>query len=296
MQHIPVLHSEVITLLDPQEGEVLLDVTLGLGGHSALFLNKIGKSGKLYAIEADQENLNIAESNLNEFRDQIDLRCDNFCNIAQMNFPPADIVFADLGLSSPHLDDPQRGFSFREDAPLDMRFDRTNGIPASQLIAQLDEQGLAEIFWTYGELKSGRKIAKAIKASEKIRTTFELKECIEKAIGFHAKDMLPQVFQALRIAVNDEMGSLEILLREGPKLLKPGGRMGVISFHSLEDRMVKQVFKTLATPKIDPVTGAISKEAEFEVVTKKPVGPSDEEVVQNPRARSAKLRVLKVKS
>ncbi|MBU0766500.1 16S rRNA (cytosine(1402)-N(4))-methyltransferase RsmH [Patescibacteria group bacterium] len=296
MQHTPVLHNEVINLLDPQEGEIVLDVTLGLGGHSSLFLEKIGSSGKLLAIEADQVNLDIAKENLSDYSGQIDLRHNNFCNIAQMEFPQVDILFADLGLSSPHLDDPQRGFSFREDAPLDMRFDRTTGMPASQLIASLDEQGLAQIFWTYGELKSGRKLARTIKESESVKTTFDLKECTEKAVGFHAKTMLPQVFQALRIAVNDEMGSLEILLREGPKLLKSGGRMGVITFHSLEDRMVKQEFKVLATPEKDPITGADIHEALFEILTKKPIVPSEEEIAENPRARSAKLRILRVKS
>ncbi|MBU2259009.1 16S rRNA (cytosine(1402)-N(4))-methyltransferase RsmH [Patescibacteria group bacterium] len=292
MHHTPVLHSEVMNLLDPKKGEVVLDVTLGLGGHAKSFLEAIGPYGRLIGIETDEANLQQAKENLSEYGKQVTFISGNFRDLTSFDIPEADILFADLGLSSPHIDDPERGFTFREDAPLDMRFDRTNGMPASQLIASLDEQGLAKIFWTYGELKSGRKLARTLKEAESVKTTFELKECVEKAVGFRAKTMLPQVFQALRIAVNDEMGSLQILLREGPMLLKEGGRMGVISFHSLEDRMVKQAFRTLATSEKDPVTGAVSQEAAFEVLTKKPVVPSDQEVEENPRARSAKLRAI----
>jgi len=294
MQHKSVLHSEVISLLDPQEGEVVCDVTLGLGGHALLFAERVGPKGGIIGLEADEENLEIASQRLIEAKVTGEFHHANFRNIESLDLPHVDILFADLGLSSPHLDDPQRGFSFREDAPLDMRFDRTSGMPASQLIASLDEQELAKIFWTYGELKSGRKLARTLKEFESVKTTFDLKECVEKAVGFRSKTMLPQIFQALRIAVNDEMGSLAILLREGPKLLKEGGRMGVISFHSLEDRMVKKTFRSLSTPQKDPVTGAISKEAPFEVLTKKAVVPSEAEVEDNPRARSAKLRAIRL--
>ena len=296
MHHTPVLQSAVLDLLQPQEGEVVLDVTLGLGGHAKSFLEAIGPSGKLIGIETDEVNMQQAKENLSEYGEQVTFISGNFFDLTSFDIPKADILFADLGISSPHIDDPERGFTFRVNAPLDMRFDRTSGMPASQLIASLDEQGLARIFWTYGELKSGRKLARTLKEAESVKTTFELKECVEKAVGFRVKTMLPQVFQALRIAVNDEMGSLEVLLREGPRFLNGGGRMGVISFHSLEDRMVKQAFRNLSTPEKDPVTGAISNEAPFEVITRKPVVPSEEEIEENPRARSAKLRAIRLLS
>jgi len=292
MHHTPVLHNEVIKLLNPQKGETVLDSTLGLGGHAESFLEAIGESGKLIGIEADKENLKAAQEKLKPFAKQIDLRHANFGDIAALNLPKVDILFADLGLSSPHVDDTGRGFTFRENAPLDMRFDRTKGITAAGLIKSLSEEDLADILWRYGELRSSRRIAREIQEKESVDTTFDIKECVEKAVGYKSKGMLPQVFQALRIAVNDELNVLNVLLQEGVMLLKSGGRMGVISYHSLEDRMVKQAFRSFAEPKIDKVTGQIIEEADFEVFTKKPVIPSDEEVAKNPRARSAKLRII----
>ncbi|MBU0458676.1 16S rRNA (cytosine(1402)-N(4))-methyltransferase RsmH [Patescibacteria group bacterium] len=293
MQHLSVLHNEVLALLDPKAGESVLDVTLGLGGHSKSFLEKIGDSGHLTGIEADENNLKLAQERLKAFENQTELVHANFREIELMNLPIVDIIFADLGLSSPHLDDPDRGFTFRENAPLDMRFDRSNGITAAQLIKSLKEEELANIFWKFGELRTSRRLARAIKEKEQVKTTLDLKECIEKSAGYKARDILPQVFQSLRIAVNDELGSLEVLLNIGPKLLKKGGRMGIISFHSLEDRMVKKAFRELSQPMIDDVTGAVTEEAPFEVITKRPVFPSEEEVEGNSRARSAKLRVIR---
>ncbi|MDP7454615.1 MAG: 16S rRNA (cytosine(1402)-N(4))-methyltransferase RsmH [Candidatus Peribacteraceae bacterium] len=292
MQHIPVLLKEVIELLDPRPGEMVIDATLGLGGHAEAIIRVIGSNGKFIGLDADEENLKYAGEKLKKLDCLVELHHLNFKDVASVVKSPVNIIFADLGLSSPHLDDTERGFAFREDASLDMRYDRTSGITASELISSLKEEELANVLWKYGELRTSRRIAKIIKESDKVDTTFKLKECIEKSAGYKAKHIIPQVFQALRIAVNDELGSLETLLSQAPDLIKPGGRIGVISFHSLEDRMVKQAFKKLSEPEIDPVTGQIVKEAPFEVLTKKPVIPSDEEVQENPRARSAKFRVL----
>jgi len=293
MHHTPVLHSEVFKLLSPEKGESVLDVTIGLGGHAKSFLERVGDEGNLIGLEADEENLKVALEHLKSFESQIDLHHLNFMDIARLELPKVDIVFADLGLSSPHVDDPERGFTFREDAPLDMRFDRSKGVTAEEMIKGAKEKELADILFKFGELKTARRLAHVIKEANKMSTTFDLKECIEKAIGYRAKHVLPQVFQALRIAVNDELDALAVLLQEGTKLLKLGGRMGIISYHSLEDRMVKQVFRALAQPQKDPITGQIVCDAPFEVLTKKPIVPSEAEVRENPRARSAKLRALK---
>lgn len=289
MQHTPVLLKEVIELLDPKKGETVLDVTLGLGGHAFEFLKK---TDNLIGLDADKDNLDEAEKKLKEAGGSCELHHTNFSQLKELNLPEVDIVFADLGLSSPHIDGADRGFTFREDAPLDMRYDKSSGITAAELISSLKEEELADVLWKYGELRTSRRIAKIIKESDNIDTTFKLKDCVEKSAGYKAKQIIPQVFQAIRIAVNDELGSLETLLNEIPNLLKPGGRIGIISYHSLEDRMVKQAFRKLSEPEIDQVTGQIVEEAPFKVMTKKPVVPSEEEVQENPRARSAKLRIL----
>jgi len=290
--HVPVLQKEVLSVLAPQEGETVLDVTLGLGGHAMAFLELLGKEGRLIGIDADEENLALGGERLASWSDQTQLLHGNFANLPDLDLPQVDILFADLGLSSPHVDDPQRGFTFRVDAPLDMRYDRSQGATAADLLASSSQQEIADVLFQFGEVKQSRKIALSIhKAPPK--TTEELKHCIEDVCGRFAASILPQVFQALRIAVNDEMGALDALLTHGPMLLKPGGRMGVISYHSLEDRMVKQVFRILSTPEKDPQTGADSAPAAFELLTRKPTMPSDEEQAENPRSRSAKFRAIR---
>ena len=294
-RHTPVLHTAVLTLLAPKRGETVLDVTLGLGGHAKSFLDSIGPSGHFLALDADSENLAEARRMLARGASQTDLRHGNFRDLKSFGFPPVDILFADLGLSSPHIDDPARGFSFRNDAPLDLRFDRTTGMTAARLIAISTEHELTEILRQYGEVAGARLLARAMKESE-IRTTTQLKECVERVRGYRAPAELPRIFQALRIAVNDELGALKVLLLEGPKLLKGGGRMGVISYHSLEDRLVKDAFRTLATPQKDAMTGAVRAEAPFILMTKKPVCPEASEISANVRARSAKFRVIQLRS
>ena len=285
--HIPVLRDEVISGLDPKRGDSVLDCTVGLGGHAVLLLDRVGQEGSLTALDADEENLNQARSNLNDYAGQCTFHHANFRDLNALNLGSFDIIFADLGISSVHIDDPQKGFSFREDGLLDMRLDQSSGITAAELIAQSQEADLADILYQYGEIRQSRKLALALKEA-KPKTTLEAKAAVESIAG----SLLPQAFQALRIAVNDELGSLRILLDTAPQMLKSGGRLGIISFHSLEDRMVKETFKDLSTPATDDMTGAPVEDQKFALVTKKAIKPSDEEIDSNPRSRSARLRVI----
>ena len=287
--HTPVLLRESLDLLDLKLGEIVVDVTLGLGGHAAMFLGKIGKKGKLIGIDADEKNLEGARKNLSG--KNVTLIHGNFRDLplllSQSKISSCDILFADLGLSSPHLDDPERGFSFRTDAPLDLRFDQTQGESAADLLRRSEEGSLLRIFREYGELPDARPIVKAILTRSKknpLRRTSDLVASVEEAYGWRAQKFLPQIFQALRIAVNDEIGALASLLEHGRVCVSQGGRMGVMSYHSLDDRMVKQRFASL-TPR-----GTVSQ---YELLTPKPIKPTMEEIALNPRARSARLRVLR---
>lgn len=293
MTHIPVLEDTVLSLLAPQSGETVLDVTLGLAGHATRFLEATAPTGRLYGLDADVKNLAFATQKLSVFGDRVKLHHLNFGQIQELILPPLDILFADLGLSSPHVDDPERGFTFRADSPLDLRFDQSVGLSASEFLERSTEDDIAQIMRDFGELyQPARRIGKEL-AGKTFRTSTELRAVIEAVFTFKAKSMLPQIFQALRMAVNNELGVLQTLLETGPTLLSTGGRMGVISFHSLEDRMVKQAFRALITPEKDPITGKISKEASFELVTPKAVVPDAAEITANPRARSVKFRILR---
>ncbi|PIP64994.1 16S rRNA (cytosine(1402)-N(4))-methyltransferase [Candidatus Peregrinibacteria bacterium CG22_combo_CG10-13_8_21_14_all_49_11] len=278
--HIPVLQKEVCMLLAPQKGDAMLDCTLGAGGHAQLFLQCIGPTGTLIGLDADRENLAIAQSNLKEWADSCTFIHANFREILHLTIPPVDILFADLGLSSMHINTPERGFTFHHETELDMRFNREEGIPAWKWIEQKSEEELAQALKDYGELQQSRKLARLLK-EQAVRTTTDVAECVAELFRWRGKKMLPQVFQALRIAVNDELGALCILLKEGPRLLKSKGRMGIISFHSLEDRMVKQAFRDLTAPP-----------SPYTLLTKKPIRSSEEEVRRNPRSRSAHLRAI----
>ncbi|HVW66118.1 MAG TPA: 16S rRNA (cytosine(1402)-N(4))-methyltransferase RsmH [Candidatus Peribacteraceae bacterium] len=294
--HIPVMHDTVLQLLQPAAGESVLDVTVGLGGHSASFSDAIGSSGKLIVLDADKSNLDRALSKLSNHPAPVAFHQINFLHMGELSLPSVDIIFADLGLSSPHIDDPARGFTFRAEGPLDLRYDQSSGRNAMQWIEEADEEDLAQAFRSYGELyKEARRLASVL-AGKRFETTTMLRDAVEKAFGFRAKQILPQVFQALRIAVNDELLAVEALLNVGSSLLNPGGRMGILSYHSLEDRLVKHAFRALTAPKKNPVTGKISREADFELVTKKALVPSDGEIAANQRSRSAKFRVIKRKS
>jgi 16S rRNA (cytosine1402-N4)-methyltransferase len=229
--------------------------------------------------------------NLSAFTDQCTFIHSNFSEISNLDIGSFDIIFADLGVSSPHFDDADRGFSFRKEGPLDMRFDRSSGKSAAEIVGNVSSEDLANILFKYGEIRQSRKLADAMKSAN-ITTTSDLTLVIEEALGFSAKSVLPQVFQALRIAVNDELGALSALLDNAPGLLNTGGRLGIIAFHSLEDRAVKQHFRAITAPEIDDRTGGVATEAPFVLLGRKAVKPSEQEIEQNPRARSARLRAI----
>lgn len=283
--HTPVLLNEAIDLLDPKPGETVVDLTTGLGGHAKAFIERIGPRGKLICLDADEENL--SESRKNISGKNVEFLHANFREISSLNLPQCDILFADLGVSSPHIDDPKRGFTFREESPLDCRFDQSRGEPASVLLQNASERELARIFAEYGELKHVRKLVRSI-VTTRVKKPFlqssDLVFAAESVFGWEAKKVLPQIFQAMRMAVNDEGGALTSLLDAGPSFLTQGGRFGMISYHSLEDRMVKQRFRSLSAE------GAAI--APYTLLTKKPVRPSMQEISHNPRARSAVFRIL----
>lgn len=290
-QHVPVLQEAVLSVLAPVPGDVILDATAGLGGHSAQMLKMAQPGGKLFATDADPRHVSICRERLTPFGDAATVIHANFREIASLGLPLVNVLLADVGLCSAHIDDPDRGFSFRSDAPLDLRFDPTSGESAAELLGRLDLDGIRVILRKYGELREAHPIARAM-AEADIRTTADLVTAAEAAVGWRAKKLLPQIFQALRIAVNDELGALEDLLRDGPQMLAPGGRMGIISFHSLEDRLVKHAFRALTTQEKDPVTGQKIGLAPYSLLTPKGIEPSDAEVAENPRARSARFRAI----
>ena len=280
--HISVLPAETLQLLDPKPGETWVDATLGAAGHARLIAEKIGPTGRLIGLDQDPTMLAVARQRLTGL--PATLVYANFDQLgevlANLGIERVDGVFADLGFASDQMDSPARGMSFRTAAPLDMRLDPTAGETAADLVNRMSEGGLADVFWEYGEERHSRRVAKRIverRQAKRIETTAELAEivrsCVPRSGGI---DPATRVFQALRIAVNDELGVLERLLATLPRVLKPGGRAGVISFHSLEDRRVKQAFRTADV---------------WTQLTRKPVEASDAEVARNPRARSAKLRV-----
>lgn len=290
-QHQPVLLGETLETLGLKPGETIVDVTLGLAGHSLEFAKAIGESGLLIGIDADADNLKRSQQRLEGAPCQKQFHHSNFLDIPNLGLPEVDCIFADLGVSSPHLDDAARGFSFRSDAPLDLRYDQSAGMTAAQLITSLSEHDLEVVLRDYGEVPAPGKLAANLQAAAP-KTTFTLRDACEAQYGYRTKNLLPQVFQALRIAVNHELDALDVLLDYGMSILKPGGRVAIMSYHSLEDRRVKQRFKELSTPEKDDYTGGVAVPADFALLTKKPITPTDEEIEANQRSRSAKLRVL----
>jgi len=287
--HVPVLVAEVIQLLEPKPGDVFVDGTLGGGGHTRVLAELVGDAGRVVALDRDPAALSAAEQAL--ARLPITLVQSNYCDLPQvldqLNIPAVDGILLDLGLSSDQLADRERGFSFDADGPLDLRFDPTEGEPAWRMIQRMSEKDLADTIYEFGEERLSRRIARAIVArrgSDPIRTARELAElvrrCVPRGKGPQRIDPATRTFQGLRIAVNDELGSLDLALRRLPDCLKAGGRLAAISFHSLEDRRIKNAFRS------DP---------RWEALTKKPVTSGDEEVARNPRARSAKLRAARRK-
>lgn len=284
-RHVPVLLDEVLDWLRPAAGQVFVDGTLGGGGHTAALARRVGSEGLVIALDRDPAALAAAEQNLKGLA--IKLVEANFaelpCVLAQLEIAAVDGVVLDLGLSSDQLADRERGFSFDSDGPLDLRFNPREGQPAWQLIERLSEERLADVIYQYGEERYSRRIARRIverRREQPIRTAAELarlvRGCVPRRPGGERIDAATRTFQALRIAVNDELKSLETALTCLPDCLRPGGRLAVISFHSLEDRRVKEAFRN------DP---------RWQVLTRRPIRPGAEETQRNPRSRSAKLRV-----
>ncbi|PSB00622.1 16S rRNA (cytosine(1402)-N(4))-methyltransferase RsmH [Merismopedia glauca] len=276
--HISVLSREVIAGLQIAPGKHYLDATLGGGGHSKLILEAASDT-RVTGIDRDEQALVAAQSHLAEYSERLNFWQGNFAEY-QPKEPIFSGIIADLGVSSVHLDHPERGFSFRHTGELDMRMDRRQTLTAAEVINTWKEQDLANLFFTYGEERLSRRIARQILNHRPLQTTTALAEVISKSVPpkyrYGRIHPATRVFQALRIAVNQEIKSLETFLQKAPTWLVPGGRIAIISFHSLEDRLVKHSFKE------SPL---------LQVITKKPITAQEDELATNPRSRSAKLRI-----
>jgi 16S rRNA (cytosine1402-N4)-methyltransferase len=285
--HTPVLLKETLECLALTKGDRYLDLTAGYGGHAAAILEKTGTAATSVLVDRDQE----AISHLAEKFPNTTLIHEDFLSASSELLSANeqfDLILADLGVSSVHLDNASRGFSINQDGPLDMRMDNRQSLTAEEVVNTYSKEDLVEILRIYGEEPKSNRIAGLIVQNRPIRTTHELATVVAKAWPGHSKvHPATRTFQAIRIAVNDELGMLRKAIPIWAKLLRPGGRVGIISFHSLEDRIVKQVLNELAGDRYD---------AELRLLTKHPVSASDEELVFNPRARSAKLRAaVKIK-
>ncbi|NTV28479.1 MAG: 16S rRNA (cytosine(1402)-N(4))-methyltransferase RsmH [Candidatus Omnitrophica bacterium] len=291
VQHIPVMAREVEGLLNLGAGSVYVDCTLGLGGHASLAAGIIGAKGRIVGIDQDADAIAHAHRRLSGFVGQLDIVKSNFGDIDvvldRLGIMEVDGVLLDLGVSSLQLDDASRGFSYREEALLDMRMDKDAQFSATELVNSLPEEELADLIWRLGEERFSRRIARnivAARSARAIKTTKELSDLVLRSLprGYQRGALHPatRTFQALRMAVNRELEVLKKALDTAPRYLKIGGRLVVIAFHSLEDRIVKEKFKELA------------RSGSAKILTKKPLRPGDEEVIGNPRSRSARLRAL----
>ncbi len=298
--HQPVLYQPVLDGLQPHSGGRYLDGTLGAGGHAAGILMHSAPDGQLLGLDVDPQALALARERLAPFGARAVIRRASYLTLLEemqrLGWEAVDGLLLDLGLSSMQLDTPLRGFSFRQDAPLDMRFDPQRPRTAADLVNELPEQDLADLLWRYGEERAARRIARAILAARPLHTTRELADLVLRVKGPSRKGVHPatQTFQALRIAVNDELQTVEQVLPLALEALRPGGRLAVIAFHSLEDRLVKRFFqresKDCLCPPRQPVC-TCGHRARLKVITRKPIRADAEEVAHNPRARSARLRV-----
>lgn len=304
-KHVSVLLDECIQGLNLKKGGIYVDGTIGGAGHSLKML-ETQKDITLIGIDQDSDALEVCKERLKKYADQVVLRHDNFKNACQvlddLNIDKIDGILLDLGVSSYQIDTPSRGFSFRFDAPLDMRMDQENSLTAFDVVNNYSEKELADIIFKYGEEKFARKITRSIVEQRKkssIKTTFDLKELIEKCTprikGMPNVDCVQRTFQAIRIEVNGELDKLDEFLHDIAKRLNKGGRIAVISFHSLEDRIVKNAFKDLACDCICPPDLPIcvcDHRAIGKVITSHPITASPEELAVNRRSASAKLRIL----
>jgi 16S rRNA (cytosine1402-N4)-methyltransferase len=301
MNHIPVLYKEIIHALQPKSGGRYVDGTLGAGGHARGILEACAPDGHLLGLDVDPQALALARETLAPYEGRTHLAQASYITLARqladLHWGAVDGIVLDLGASSMQFDNAERGFSFMQDGPLDMRFGPHALQSAADIVNTYDEKDLADLIFRYGEDRDSRKIARAIVSSRPLRTTRELVAVIEKASPRRGDRVHPatQTFQALRIVVNEELSAVENVLPQAVASLKRGGRFAVISFHSLEDRIVKDFFREQSKDLVNPPYERIYEEerrAVVKIINKKPIVASDEEVKTNPRARSAKLRII----
>ncbi len=299
-RHVPVLYNVVLSALRPAPGCRLLDGTVGAGGHAWGLLEASAPDGELLGLDRDPAALRIAAERLSPFGARAHLRQATFAElraaIEAEGWNQVDAVLLDLGMSSMQVDDPQRGFSFQQNGPLDMRFDPSAPETAADLVNNLQAGELADLLIRFGEEPRARRVAQAIVAARPINTTRELADIVARAAGYKGGRTHPatRTFQALRIAVNDELEAVEQGLEQAVSSLQPGGRLAVISFHSLEDRAVKQFMRRESTDCLCPPRQpacTCGHVASLKEINRSPIRPEDDEVRQNPRARSARLRV-----
>jgi 16S rRNA (cytosine1402-N4)-methyltransferase len=296
-EHVPVMTREVVDLLRPDRGGLYVDCTIGLGGHSRALLE--AGATKVIGLDRDRDALDAARASLERWGERVELVHTDYRDLRRVlverSIAGVDGALADLGVSSLQLDAEGRGFSFRRDEPLDMRMDRTRGATAADLLRDIDEGELADIIFEFGEERFSRRIARAIVAARReseLRTTAQLAQLVRRAVprkGYHRIDPATRTFQALRIWVNRELEGLDAFLSTAADVLRAGARLVVISFHSLEDRIVKRVFRALERP---PDNEPDIRASALRIVTKRPLVPGEAEVHANPRARSAKLRAI----
>jgi 16S rRNA (cytosine1402-N4)-methyltransferase len=300
VSHKPVLYQEILDVLRPHAGGIYVDGTVGAGGHAWGILEASSPDGKLIGFDLDPQALAIAREKLAPFGDRFVLVHASYTKMSAqldaLGVDSVDGILLDLGLSSMQLAAADRGFSFQEDGPLDMRFDPEAHTSAADLVNHLPESDLADLIYQYGEERYARRIAAALVAARPLDTTVELAELVAKAVPDGRKRIHPatRTFQALRIAVNDELASVEAALPQAVDALKAGGRLAVIAFHSLEDRIVKRYFRRQSGDCICPPESPIctcEHQATIKEVTRKPIRPTEAETRSNPRARSARLRV-----
>ena len=289
--------AEVLAELAPSRGGLFVDCTVGLGGHSQALLE--AGASRVLGLDRDRDALAAAGASLDHWGERVELVHSDYRDVRQVlaarSIEGVDGALADLGVSSMQLDAEGRGFSFRRDEPLDMRMDRTQGPTAAELLRDVDEGALADIIFRFGEERFSRRIARAIvdaRGRAELRTTGQLAQIVRRAVprkGYHRIDPATRTFQALRIWINRELDGLDVFLSSAADVLRAGARLAVISFHSLEDRIVKHVFRALERARGDDADAGASV---LRIVTRRPIVPSEAEVEANPRARSAKLRAI----
>ena len=298
--HQPVLYKEIIHALQPKRGGRYVDGTVGAGGHARGILEASAPDGQLLGLDVDPQALALARETLAPYEQRVHLAQASYTTLSaqlqKLQWDSVDGIVLDLGASSMQFDTPERGFSFQNDAPLDMRFGPHALQTAADIINTFDERELADLIYEYGEDRDSRKIARAIVNKRPLQTTRELVAVIEAVSPRRGDRVHPatKTFQALRIAVNDELASIKTVLPQAVASLKSGGRLAVISFHSLEDRIVKEFFREQSKDLVNPPYEqlyAVERKAIIKEVTRKPIVPSEEETKDNPRARSAKLRI-----